>query len=290
MRKFWESIYCPNYISGYNPFILKDMNKAIERLSTAINCREKIVVYGTNTVDSICAIASLSLMLRYLNADVEYLIHDENEGSDEIDSKDINTKVDFLGADLLISIGVDIQTDKEAELCKSLGIDLIVLENKKTEEDKGYIYINPRQKKCQYRYKTLSNSVLSFKLMQAIAVYYNMKSINKYLDLIMLGTKWAKSSTGGENGIILKEGNKFLENTNNIGLRAIIDSNNIEELNDEVIEEIIGLITPIDNTVGIMNNARIILELLTTHDRDRAKQIAKYLHNMSKNLKSYKNI
>ncbi|MCR6513397.1 MAG: DHH family phosphoesterase [Clostridium chrysemydis] len=284
MRKFWESIYCPNYITGYNPFILKDMNKAIERLSTAVNSREKIVVYGSNTVDSICAIASLSLMLRYLNADVEYLIHDVKKGSKNIDSKDIKTKVDFLGADLLIAIGVDIEAREEVELLKELNIDLIVLENRKTIEDKEYIYINPNQKKCQYRYKTLSNSVLTFKLMQAIAVYYNMKSINKYLDLIMLGTKWAKSSTGGENGVILKEGRKFLENTNNIGLRAIIDFNHIVELKEEDIEIIIGLITPTDDTVGIVNNARIVLELLTTHDEDRAKQIAKYLHNIGKNL------
>ena len=89
MRKFWESIYSPNYISGYSPFLLKHMNKAIEKLSYAINNRKKIVVYGVPSVDGICAIASLSLLLRYLNADVEYLIADSREsgqliGADEI--------------------------------------------------------------------------------------------------------------------------------------------------------------------------------------------------------------
>ena len=71
MRKAWESIYCPNYISGYNPFNLKNMNKAIERLVTAINNREKIVIYGGCDVDSICGISSLLLILKYLNAEVE---------------------------------------------------------------------------------------------------------------------------------------------------------------------------------------------------------------------------
>ena len=56
-----------------------------------------------------------------------------------------------------------------------------------------YIYINPNQKGCQYRYKNLSISGLTFKLMQAIAIYYNIKSINKYLDLILIGEKWAKT-------------------------------------------------------------------------------------------------
>ena len=53
MRKFWESIYSPNYISGYNPFILKDMNKAIEHMVSAINNRKKIVVYGIPNVDGL---------------------------------------------------------------------------------------------------------------------------------------------------------------------------------------------------------------------------------------------
>ena len=118
--------------------------------------------------------------------------------------------------------------------------------------------------------------------MQAVAIYYNMKSINKYLDIILLGVQWAKVTVKGENAVILKEGRKFLYNTNNIGLRTIIESKNIEELDDEAIIQIIDLITPTGTTVGLINNARIILELLTTNDKDRAEQIAKYLHNLKK--------
>lgn len=284
MRKFWESIYCPNYITGYNPFILKDMNKAIETVSEAINSRKKIVVYGINTVDGICAIASLSLVLKYLNADVEYLIHENENLNSKIDSFDIKDKVDFLGADLLITLGIDVASNEVVKLCKNLNIDVIVLENKKLDSKKDYIYINPSQKSCQYRYKTLSLSILSFKLMQAIAIYYNMKSINKYLDLIFLGTRWClypRIGLTGENGVILKEGKSFLDNTNNVGLRSIIDYNEIQKIEDGI-DEIINFITPTISTVGMINNGRIILELLTTGDSDRAVQIVKYLHNISK--------
>ncbi len=283
MRKFWESIYSPNYITGYNPFLLKYMNKAIEKLSYAINNRKKIVVYGTSTVDGICGISSLSLVLMYLNADVEYLIHDNKAGKKElINCEDIKEDVDFLGADLLITLGVDLKSKEEVNLCKDLNIDLIVLENKQTVKERPYVYINPRQKDCQYRYKNLSLSVLTFKLMQAIAIYYNMKSINKYLDLILLGLEWSKVTVKGENAVILKEGRKFLDNTNNFGLRSIMESKNLENLNDEGIDDIIELITPTIDTVGIVNNARIVLELLTTNDKDRAEQIVKYLHNLKK--------
>lgn len=284
MRKFWESIYSPNYITGYNPFLLRHMNKAIEKLSYAINNRKKIVVYGTSSVDGICSIASLSLILRYLNADIEYLIHDSSFESKNISCQDIKNDIDFLGADLLITLGVDLKSNEEVKLCNDLNIDLIVLENKLTNEDKDYVYINPKQKGCQYRYKDLSLSVLTFKLMQAIAIYYNMKSINKYLDIIVLGTQWAKVPINGENAVILKEGKKFLLKTNNIGLRAVMDSQKIERLKDEEISKIIDFITPTGSTVGLVNNARIVLELLTTDEMDRAEQISKYLHNLKKVL------
>ena len=280
MRKFWESIYCPNYITGYNPFLLRHMNKAIEKLAYAINNRKKIVVYGTSSVDGICANASLSLVLRYLNADVEYLIHDEGEDNKEVDCNDIKNDIDFLGADLLITLGVDLKSSEEQELCNILGIDLIVIQNRKTVRERNYVYINPNQKGCQYRYKNLSLSALTFKLMQAIAIYYNMKSINKYLDLILIGGQWAKVPLKGENGVILKEGRKFLVNTNNNGFRAIMKLNHIIELDDDSIVKMIDLITPTVSTVGVVNNARIVLELLTTNDKDRAEQIVKYLNNL----------
>ena len=282
MRKFWESIYCPNYITGYNAFLLRHMNKAIEKLVYAVNNRKKIVIYGVSSVDGICSIASLSLILMYLNADVEYLIYEEEDAKKSIDCNNIKNDIDFLGADLLITLGVDLKSESEVKLCNELDIDLIVLQNKKTVRERSYVYINPNQKGCQYRYKNLSLSALTFKLMQAIAIYYNLKSINKYLDLILIGAHWAKVPLKGENGVIIKEGKKFLINTNNYGLRAVMELNNIVELDDNSIVKIIELITPAGSTVGMVNNARIILELLITNDKDRAEQISKYLYNLKK--------
>ena len=282
MRNSWESIYCSDCITGYNPFLLRHMNEAIKKLVYAVNNRKKIVVYGTSSVDAICSIASLSLILRYLNADVEYLIHEGGEKCKSVNCDDVKDGVAFLGADLLITIGLDLKSQKEEKLCDDLNIDLIVIENRRTVRERNYVYINPKQKGCDYKYKSLSLSALTFKLMQAIAISYNMKNINKYLDLIFIGGRWAKVSPRGENGVILKEGKSFLMNTNNNGLKAIMDLNDINKLEDDYIVNIIELITPTRSTVGVVNNARIILELLTTVDKDRAKQIAKYLNKLKK--------
>ena len=228
-------------------------------------------------VDGLCAISSLILVLKYLNADIEYIIHDEASSSGII-SEDIKNNVSFLGGQILITLGIDLSSEREEELCRDLGIDLIVLENKEVNNERNYIYINPNQKGCQYRYKNLSISGLTFKLMQAIAIYYNIKSINKYLDLILIGEQWAEVPLKGENGVILKEGRKFLINTNNYGLRSIMNYYSIVEMDEECILKIIDVITPTINAVTMMDNARIIIELLTTTKKDRAEQITKYLN------------
>ena len=284
MRKFWESIYSPNYITGYNPFILKDMNKAIERMVSAINNRKKIVVYGIPNVDGLCAISSLILVLKYLNADIEYVVHDDSSSKSKISSKDIINNVQFLGGEVLIALGIDLKSKEEEKLCKSLGIDLIVIENRDVNYEYEYIYINPNQKGCQYRYKNLSVSGLTFKLMQAIAIYYNVKSINKYLDLILIGEKWTKVPKKGENSVIIKEGMKFLINTNNHGLRSIMDAYNMININEDSVDKIIDVITPTINVVTMMDNARIIIELLITNRKERAEQITKYLNKSKENV------
>ena len=284
MRKFWESIYSPNYITGYNPFILKDMNKAIERMVSAINNRKKIVVYGIPNVDGLCAISSLILVLKYLNADIEYVVHDDSSSKSKISSKDIINNVQFLGGEVLIALGIDLKSKEEEKLCKSLGIDLIVIENRDVNYAYEYIYINPNQKGCQYRYKNLSVSGLTFKLMQAIAIYYNVKSINKYLDLILIGEKWAKSPKKGENSVFIKEGMRFLINTNNHGLRSIMDAYNMININEDSVDKIIDVITPTINVVTMTDNARIIIELLITNRKERAEQITKYLNKSKENV------
>ena len=118
--------------------------------------------------------------------------------------------------------------------------------------------------------------------MQGIAIYYNMKSINKYLDLILIGSMSENVNDVGENKVILKEGTKYLENTKSVGLRAIKSFHGIKELKKENINKIIEEITPADSVVCKKDNAKIIVELLTTNDEDRAEQITKYLYNEKK--------
>ncbi|MGL4991186.1 MAG: DHH family phosphoesterase [Sarcina sp.] len=280
MHKLWESIYSPNYISGYNPFNVKNMNKAIERLVAAINNREKILIYGGYDVDSITGISAFLLVLKYLNADVEYAIANTNERNNyDLTKKSLENDIAFLGSKLVITVGCGLENIEVEKVCNERGIDLIITENKKKKSSYKSIYINPSEEKSLYRYKDISQSGVVFKLMQAIAIYYNMKSINRYLDLILIGGLTKQIDYVGENRVILKEGISYLDKTNNVGLIAIKKFHNINELNGETIEKIISTLTPQNRAICEKDNAKIIVELLTTDDKDRAEQITKYLHN-----------
>lgn len=83
--------------------------------------------------------------------------------------------------------------------------------------------------------------------------------------------------------MFIKEGNKFLVNTNNNGLRSIIEFNKIEEFDNDGVDTIIDFLVPPIGAVGVTDNARIVLELLTTNDKDRSNQIVKYLYRLKKN-------
>lgn len=277
MSNFWERVYHPNGITGYNPFIINNMSSSVNRLIAAVNYREKIVIYGGCDVDTICGISALMLLLKYLNADVEYFIDGEYGKHNVIDEEAIKGSIDFLGAQLLISVGVNFKSEKESMICKELNIDSIVLENTRTYYKGDMFYINPNDESCSYRYKDLSISGLVFKLMQAISIYYNMSSINRYLDLIMIGTVYKECSFDGENYVFLKEGMNHLELTDNYGLKAIMNSYDITEVNVNTIWDIVKILTPVSRVVSARDNAKIIVELLTTDDEDRAKQIVKYL-------------
>ena len=108
-------------------------------------------------------------------------------------------------------------------------------------------------------------------------MYYEMKCINKYLDLVMLGTISSDVPILDENKTVVEEGVAHLFYTNNYGMKALIKINNAAEINEATAYKLAFTVIPTINAVGRMDNARIAVELFTTSDSYRAEQIAKYL-------------
>ncbi|HEY8888763.1 MAG TPA: DHH family phosphoesterase [Clostridium sp.] len=268
----------------YNPFLLKGMEDALYRIVKAVNDREKIILYGFYNVDSITAISLLMLVLKFVNADVEYFIPGETCESYDLNEKDITGHIKYLVPGLIITLGCGINSFNEIELCKSMGIDVIITDfHEPIKQVPDTIVVNPKQKGCNYPFKGLCASGMTFKLAQAISSYYKMKSINKYMDLVMIGTISSKVKLVGENKIFAEEGVKSLNCTNNYGICALLKTHNIEFIDEETVSKLVLAVMPTINAVGRMDNAKILVELFITSDKNRALQISKYLDKELKN-------
>lgn len=247
---------------------------------------KKIVIYGQYNVDGITAISLLMLVLKYLNADVEYFIPDK--GDDEISGEAVGSYIKFLGASLMITVGCGANSYEEVELCKTLKIDVIITDYHKCSGKRPRtIIINPNDDESIYPYKGLTGVGVAYKLAQAIGSYYRMKSISKYLDIVMLGTISAAHDLKDENKEILTRGISHLECTHSYGMRALMKVNDIDCKNIGIkdIKKLIRNLMPVYNPSRVTDNARIAVELLITSNSDRAEQIAKYLKNETKFIK-----
>ncbi|WP_406547899.1 DHH family phosphoesterase [Clostridium ljungdahlii] len=279
MERQKDNIQDFNFLGMNNPFLLKDMEKALKRIIKAVNEREKIVIYGTCDLDGITSVSLMLLVLKYLNADVEYFISDKiNDYS--IKSDIIKNHIKFLGAKVIITAGCGIQSVSQIELCKTLGIDVIITDYHKSGEIlPKAIIVNPNQKQCTYPFKDLTAVGVTFKLSQAISMYYDMKYISKYLDIVALGIFSRGIDITGENKIMVNEGMYYLKCTNNYGVRALLKVNDISSVNIENVRELSNKMMCSIKNKRYIDNARIAVELFITENMDRAEQIAKYLKN-----------
>lgn len=280
MEKKGKAVPLPKLSISHNPFMLLGMDEGLRRIVKAVNEREKIIVYGCYDLDGITAVSLLFLVLKYLNADVEYFISDGDNGKFNINADIIRNHVKFLGTDLMITVGCGMNSYEQVELCKQLGIDVIITDYHTFDSIiPRTVVINPNQAECTYPFKELSSVGVTYKLVQAISSYYQMKCISKYLDLVMLGSISNHVPYIGENKLMIDEGIYHMNYTNNYGLKALIKVNNIKYINLESANKLVSSIMPRWNSSRGLDNARITVELLTTSNSDRAEQIAKYLKN-----------
>jgi len=267
-------------VNEYNPLLLKNMKSALDRIITAINERQKIVLYGYYDFDGVTAISLLMLVLKYLNADVEYFIPGELRNNKTLNKGDVSSYIKYLGVDLIITVGCGTSSVEDIKFCKKNNIDVIVTDYHQcsNKDDSEYIIINPNNYGCNYPFKELSSVGVAYKLAETISSYYKMTCLNKYLDLVMIGTITKKVPVVGENVFFVNEGLKQLMVTNNYGIKALLEEHNTQYKEDfsnlKSIEEIFPKMIPFEK----INNARIVVELLTTSNSYRATQISKYLY------------
>lgn len=254
---------------GFEDFTQKYLN----RLLSAIINREKIVLFGYHDMDGVLSISTLLLVLRYLNADVEYFMPREVDSTRELKYKYVEEYIQALGTDLIITIGCGIDPNDEERLLKNCGIDILVLDNTINISMEGINAILHNDSKIE----ELNTYIMLFKLIQAINDNFSTKVFNKYIDLIMLGIVSKYENLDYKSEKLLLNGLKIIRKTNNYGILALFKLQNIDELTLESITEVFKKLKPSINPLGKMDNSKVMVELFTTSDKERATQVAKYV-------------
>lgn len=258
----------------HDPFLMKDMDKATERINLAKANNEKITIYGDYDVDGITSIAILYKYLKNMGIEVDYYVPDRMVEGYGV-NRDALDKIRAKGSSLIITVDTGITAVEEAEYAKSIGLDFIVTDHHECKEKIPDVYaaIDPKRKDCPYPFKSLAGVGVVFKLIQALDGKDSLESLmDKYADLMCLGTVADISPLIDENRVIVTEGLKRFKTTNNIGLKALID---VSTNGKAITTSTIGYtIAPRINASGRLGCASTSVELFLTEDKDKAAELA----------------
>lgn len=263
----------------HDPFLLKDMERSVQRITVAIEKKEKITVYGDYDVDGITASSLLFLYLQGKGAVVNtYIPKRENEGYGLND--DALKYLAAEGTGLVITVDCGISGYNEVKSAPS-GMDIIITDHHTVPEllPPAFAVINPKQKDCAYPFKVLSGVGVAFKLCQALEKHINAGDDwwCGLTELAALGTVADIVPLVGENREIVRRGLKAMEQTELTGLRALMKVSGCHT--EKITSESIGFIlAPRLNAVGRLEHAQSAVELLVSKDEREAAAIAEKLN------------
>lgn len=257
-----------------DPYLLKDMNKLVDRIDKAIQNKEKICIYGDYDVDGITSITIMYQFLSSLGADVTYYLPDRL-----IEGYGVNTSaLDVIkkrGVSLVITVDCGITAVEETKYAKSIGLDICITDHHECAEilPDAIAIVNPKQKDDSSEYKFHAGVGVAFKCLMALSKKYGLSenSYLKYLDIVAIGTISDIVALTDENRIISKYGLAMIKNTQNIGLKALIELLDIKEIDSTAVS---FSLAPRINACGRMGKAGVAVELLLEKDIEKAKQIA----------------
>lgn len=277
-----KKFFHPQLNDLIDPFLMKDMDAAVERLNEAMGRKERIMVYGDYDVDGCTAVALVYKFLQQYYSNIDYYIPDRYDEGYGVSRKGINFAHE-TGVGLIIILDCGIKAIKEIEYAKELGIDFIICDHHVPDEEmpQAAAILNPKREDDTYPFKHLCGCGVGFKFMQAFAKSngISFSRLIPLLDFCAVSIAADIVPVTGENRILAYHGLKQLNQNPNIGLKAIID---ICGLNGRTLSmsDIVFKIGPRINASGRMENGRESVNLLVEKDFavafDKAKHINEY--------------
>ena len=277
----------PQLTELHDPFLMKDMDKAVERLNEAMGRKERIMVYGDYDVDGCTAVALVYKFLQQYYSNIDYYIPDRYDEGYGVSRKGIEY-ANETGVKLIIILDCGIKAIEEIQYAKELGIDFIICDHHVPDDEmpSAVAILNPKRSDDSYPFKHLCGCGVGFKLRQAFAksngIPFSM--LIPLLDFCAVSIAADIVPVTGENRIIAYHGLKQLNQNPNIGLKAIID---ICGLSGRTLSmtDIVFKIGPRINASGRMENGRESVDLLVEKDFATALSKAKHINEYNEQRK-----
>lgn len=267
-----KKYFSDEYEEGYDPFLMHDMQKAVDRINEAIENEEKILVYGDYDADGITSTVLLVETLISMGANVSsYIPNRFEEGYGP--NKEAFTKIINSGITLIITVDNGIAGVEEVDLANELGCDVIVTDHHKIQDTipNAYAIIHPEHPEGNYPFKKLAGVGVAFKLAHALLEIFP----DFLLDLVAIGTIADMVSITDENRIFVKQGLELINEDPRIGLKMLLELSGIDTKIDE---QTVGFyIAPKLNSIGRMDSAKLGLTFLMAEDPVAARALAEQI-------------
>ncbi|MFZ9502963.1 MAG: single-stranded-DNA-specific exonuclease RecJ [Cyclobacteriaceae bacterium] len=269
-----KNFFRPDLSMLHDPFLMKDMDKAVDRLKQAIDLRQRILVFGDYDVDGTTSVALVYGYLQSLEADCLYYIPDRNKEGYGVSEAGIDWAIQQK-VNLIITVDLGIKSSGMVEKASRAGIDFIICDHHLPDEHipSARAVLDPKQSDCLYPYKELSGCGIGFKLLQGFAQKYGQEQqLFSYLDLVAVSISSDIVPLTGENRVLTFFGLKQLNENPRPGLKALIEKSGVARALD--VSSIVFTLGPRFNAAGRVAHANGAVELLLSNDLETAREHA----------------
>lgn len=262
-----------------DPFLMKNMQKAVDRLTCAINTSERILIYGDYDVDGTTSVALVYNVLQEICSNqLNFYAPDRYEEGYGISLKGID-EAKKMGVTLIIALDCGIQARQQVVYAQEKGIDFIICDHHLPGQEipEAVAVLDPKQKNCAYPYKELSGCGIGFKFMQAYIQQHGLSQdiLHKQLDLLGLSIAADIVPMTGENRVLMYYALRKLHEDPQIGIKALMDF--VELLPPYDVTDLVFGIAPKINAAGRMMHAEHAIHLMITQDSSQATNLAEVL-------------
>lgn len=263
----------PSHLHLHDPFLMQDMEKAIDRIEQAIASGEKILVYGDYDVDGTTAVALVYSFFKKHHQNIEYYIPDRYKEGYGISTQGIDYAAEN-GFGLIIALDCGIKSVDKIAYANTLGVDFIICDHHLPGEElpAAVAVLDPKRADCEYPFKELSGCGIGLKLVQAYAEKHDLpfEEVSTYFDLVAISIACDIVHIKGENRVLAHLGLEKINSNPCIGVKMLMEVSG--RTKEYTISDIVFLLGPRINAAGRIDDAKHAVELLIACHEDAAKE------------------